>query len=141
MIQRRTQFVSRLLATHTPNVSFATCVDGGTHWSYIQSVYACKFNVNAPARKKMDPSLCTWIVPPCCESQLRIQRSSNTQINSTCGGCHALDGTPSKLKENNVTHCWCSQTDPISSAHPIHITARCKSKQVLESCTRLSCKR
>ena len=36
-------------------------------------------------------------------------------------------------KKNCVRHCWCWKTYSISSAHPIHFTARRKSKQVLGS--------
>ena len=60
---------------HTPNVSFATCVDGGAHWSYIESVYAFKFNVNAPARKR-------W-------TQVCVPGSYLRAVNHNCGSNEA----------------------------------------------------
>ena len=69
-------------------------------------------------------SMCTWIVPPSCELQPRIQRSSGRQIHSLAA---ITWGRNLNRKKTYVKHCSCWGTYSMSSANSIHITALCKS--------------
>ena len=74
-----------------------TCIFAAGLASHKKPLLKSK-NIKSAATPCMVPSLCIWLVPPSCGSELRIQGSSDTQIMSTRGGCHAVQSSPKKKK-------------------------------------------